>query len=159
MWYIKSENFKFAGGNIFLELINVHSLMVTYIKSPWWKMICYLCLYNRKNRKLHYVIVYVLWINKIIRYHLPIDRSTVMGKWSHKVSFSPSRHEWCNLTNFYHPFFFINVTIRECNFTMGTISGIGFAQALVHTSQHLCCDLYALVLVQNPFPRLSPWWN
>ena len=53
--------------------------------------------------------------------------------------------------------FFINVTIRECNFAMGTILGKGFAQALVHTSQHLClqhscCDLYALVLVQNPFP-------
>ena len=54
--------------------------------------------------------------------------------------------------------FFINVNIRECNFAMGTILGKGFAQALVHTSQHLClryscCDLYALVLVQNPFPR------
>ena len=34
--------------------------------------------------------------------------------------------------------FFINVTIRECNFAMGTILGKGFAQALVHTSQHLC---------------------
>ena len=34
--------------------------------------------------------------------------------------------------------FFTNVTIRECNFAMGTILGKGFAQALVHTSQHLC---------------------
>ena len=34
--------------------------------------------------------------------------------------------------------FFINVTIRECNFAMGTILRKGFAQALVHTSQHLC---------------------
>ena len=97
-------------------------------------------------------------------YHLPIvDRST-MGKWNHKVSFTHSRHEWCNLTNFYRALFFINVTIRECNFAMGTILGKGFAQALVHTSQHLClrhlcCDLYALVLVLNPFPRLSPWRN
>jgi hypothetical protein len=40
--------------------------------------------------------------------------------------------------NFLSPIFFINVTIRECNFAMGTISGMGFTQALVHTSQHLC---------------------
>ena len=59
--------------------------------------------------------------------------------------------------------FYLHFT-RMSNFTMGTILGKGFAQALMHTSQHLClwhscCDLYALVLVQNPFPRLSPWWN
>ena len=28
--------------------------------------------------------------------------------------------------------------IRECNFGMGTISGKGFEQALMHKSQHLC---------------------
>ena len=89
----------------------------------------------------------LLWVSEIIRYHLHIH----------------SRHELGNLTNFYLTFFFIiNVTIRDCNFAMGTILGKGFAQALVHTSQclclrHSCCDLYALVVVQNPFPRLSPW--
>ena len=29
---------------------------------------------------------------------------------------------------------FINVTIRECNFAMGTILGKGFAEAQVHTN-------------------------
>ena len=58
-------------------------------------------------------------------------------------------------------FFFINVTNRDCNFTIGTILGKDFAQALVHTSQHLClqhscCDLHALVLVQKPFPKIVP---
>ena len=61
-----------------------------------------------------------------------------MCKWNHKVPFTHSRHEWGNLTNFNFACFFINVTIRECNFAMGTILGKGFAQALVHTSQHLC---------------------
>ena len=58
-----------------------------------------------------------------------------MVKWNHKVSFTHSRyprHEWCNLTNFYCALFFINVAIRECNFAMGTISGMGFAQAHSH---------------------------
>ena len=38
--------------------------------------------------------------------------------------------------------FFINVTIRECNFAMGKMLEKGFA--------------HALVLVQNHFPILSP---
>ena len=117
-----------------------------------------------KNALLPMSLYSLLCVNEIIRYHLHIvDRST-MCKWNHKVSFTHSRHEWGNLTNFNLACFFINVIIRECNFAMGTILGKGFAQALVHTSQHLClrhscCDLYALVLVQNPFPRLSPWRN
>ena len=32
----------------------------------------------------------------------------------------------------------MDVTIRECNFAMGTILEEGFAKALVRTSQHLC---------------------
>ena len=30
-----------------------------------------------------------------------------MCKWNHKVSFTHSRHEWCNLTNFYLAFFLL----------------------------------------------------
>ena len=48
------------------------------------------------------------------------------------------------------------------NFTMGTILGKGFAQAQVHTNHSTSAEgtsavMYARVLVQNPFPRLSPW--
>ena len=50
-----------------------------------------------------------------------------MSKWYRKASFTHSRHEWCNLTNFYHAFF-INVTIRECNFAMGTLDISTFFQ-------------------------------
>ena len=51
---------------------------------------------------------------------------------------------------------------RLSNFTMGTILGKGFAQAQVHTNHSASAEgtsavMYARVLVQNPFPRLSPW--
>ena len=60
----------------------------------------------------------------------------------------------------YLAFFFINVTIRECNFAMGTILGKGLAQAQVHTNHSTSAEgisavMYARVLVQNSFPRLS----
>ena len=60
--------------------------------------------------------------------------------------------------------FFINVTIRECNFTMGTMLGKGFAQAQVHANHSTSAEgtsavMYALLLVQNPFPILFPWRN
>ena len=56
--------------------------------------------------------------------------------------------------NFLSRILFINVTIRECNFAMGAILAKGFAQALVHTSQHLClrhscCDLHGEVAFSN----------
>ena len=52
--------------------------------------------------------------------------------------------------------------VQMSNFTMGTISGMGFAQAQVHTNHSTSAEgtsavMYARVLVQNPFPRLSPW--
>jgi hypothetical protein len=34
----------------------------------------------------------LLWINEIIRYHLPIVDLSTMGKCNHKVSFTHSRH-------------------------------------------------------------------
>ena len=48
------------------------------------------------------------------------------------------------------------------NFAMGTILGKSFAQAQVHTNHSTSAEgtsavMYARVLVQNPFPRLSPW--
>ena len=123
--------------------------------------------------RFHLIFGYLDWglsLHKVkfthSRHHLPICSRllSTLIKWNYKVSFNHSRNEWCNLTNFYHAFLFINFPIRECNFTMETILEKGFAQALAHTSQHLCfrhscCDLYALVLVQNPLPRSSPWQN
>jgi len=46
------------------------------------------------------------------------------------------------------------------NFAMGTITGIGFAQAQLHTNHSMSAKgtsavTYARVLVKNPFPRLS----
>ena len=38
---------------------------------------------------------------------------------------------------------------RECNFTMGTILGKGFAQALVHTVNSTCAWA-------KPFPKIVP---
>ena len=36
-----------------------HSLIAALIKSPWWKMLSFLCLYNiKKLVKLQYVIIY-----------------------------------------------------------------------------------------------------
>ena len=60
-----------------------------------------------KNALLPMSLYSLLWVNEIIRYHLHIvDRST-MCKWNHKVSFTHSRHEWCNLTDFYLAFFLL----------------------------------------------------
>ena len=41
--------------------------------------------------------------------------------------------------------------IRECNFGMGTISGKGFEQALMHKSQHLCSCILSKKVVLNFF--------
>ena len=50
-----------------------HSLIAALIKSPWWKMLSLLCLYNvKKLVKIQYVI-------------------STMVKWNHKVSFHHSR--------------------------------------------------------------------
>ena len=60
-----------------------------------------------KNALLPMSLYSLICVNEIIRYHLHIvDRST-MCKWNHKVSFTHSRHEWCNLTNFYLAFFLL----------------------------------------------------
>ena len=89
-----------------------------------------------KNALLPMSLYSLLCVNEIIRYHLHIvDRST-MCKWNHKVSFTHSRHEWGNLTNFNLACFFINVTIRECNFAMGTILGKGFPEVLSQDCPH-----------------------
>ena len=48
--------------------------------------------------------------------------------------------------------------IRECNFTIETNFGKDSAQALMPSALVLN-ELYALVLVENPFPKLSPWRN
>ena len=84
-----------------------------------------------------------------------------MVKWNHKVSFTHSRHEWCNLTNFYCALFFINVAIRECNFAMGTILGKDFPQALVHTVIAWVPKAQVLWNVctyacGKPFPKIVP---
>ena len=48
------------------------------------------------------------------------------------------------------------------NFAMGTILGKGFAQAQVHTNHSMSAEgtsavMNLRVVVQNPFPRLTPW--
>ena len=45
--------------------------------------------------------------------------------------------------------FFINVTIRECNFAMGTILGKGFAQAQVHTNHNTSAEGTSAVICMN----------
>ena len=46
---------------------------------------------------------------------------------------------------------------RECNFAMGTNFGQGFCAS---TGAYIKALVpLALVLAQNPFPKLSPWRN
>ena len=63
----KRENILHA--SLFLEDCTYQ--IVALIKSPWWKMLCYLCLYNKKNRQIA-LFNSLLWVNEIIRYHLSI---------------------------------------------------------------------------------------
>ena len=60
-----------------------------------------------KNALLPMSLYSLLCVNEIIRYHLHIVERSTMCKWNHKVSFTHSRHEWCNLTNFYLAFFLL----------------------------------------------------
>ena len=53
----------------------LYSLIVVLIKLPWWKMLCHLCLYNKKMCQIA-LCNSLLWVNKIKKYHLHIvDRS------------------------------------------------------------------------------------
>ena len=55
-----------------------HSLIVAFIKSPWWKMLCYLCLYNNKNRQIA-LCNSLLWVNDNLGFHFSIvDYCTLM---------------------------------------------------------------------------------
>ena len=77
-------------------------------------------------------------------YHLPIvDRST-MSKWNHKVSFTHSRHEWCNLTNFYHTFFLLTSLLENATLPWGQ-----FWERFLH--KHSCTCACA-----KPFPKIVP---
>ena len=114
-----------------------------------------------KNALLPMSLYSLLCVNEIIRYHLHIvDRST-MCKWNHKVSFTHSRHEWCNLTNFYLAFFLLMSLLENATSPWGqSWERVLHKHSCIH---HSTCAfgtravMYALVLVQNPFPRLSPW--
>ena len=77
-----------------------HSLIAALIKSPWWKMLSLLCLYNiKKLVKLQYVI-------------------STMVKWNHKVSFHHSRllH-----TAIWQVFLYYKDIRRKAFFTMATL--------------------------------------
>ena len=42
-----------------------------------------------------------------------------MCKWNHKVSFTHSRHEWCNLTNFHLAFFLLMSLLENATLPWG----------------------------------------
>ena len=42
--------------------IKQHSLIVALIKLPWWKTLCYLCLYNKKKTCQNATCISLLWV-------------------------------------------------------------------------------------------------
>ena len=63
----------------------VHSLIAALIKSPWWKMLSFLCLYNIKKTCQIAVCNNLLWWNDTLWFHFTIVDIT-----------------YCNLTSFFY---------------------------------------------------------
>ena len=137
-------------------------------------MLSFLCLCKIKTCQIA-VCNNLIWWNEIIVYHFTTVDLSTMVKWKKRHHFIIVDYYILKFNKF---FFFLLPSItyycrltsnasRECNFAMGTILGKDFPQALVRTVQstcafgrrHKCSELYAQVLVENPFPRLSPWQN
>ena len=92
-YFLRLVLYSFEYIDTLTSLINGHSLIVALIKSPWWKMLCYLCLFNKINCQIA-LCNSLLWVNEIIVYHLPI------------VDMNDAK-----LTNFYRALFFINARL------------------------------------------------
>ncbi len=71
-----------------------------------------------------------------------------MGKWNHKVSFTHSRHEWCNLTNFYHTFFLLMSLLENATSPWGQSW-----ERVLH--KHKCIQITALVIFFSIWQSLT----
>ena len=72
---------------IVFELIyytNGHSLIAALIKSPWWKILSFLCLYKIKTCQIAVCNNLLLW-NEIIVYHFTMVDLSTMVKWNQRA--------------------------------------------------------------------------
>ena len=69
------------------SFMKTHSLIAALIKSPWWKMLSFLCLYKIKTCQIA-VCNNLLWWNEIIVYHFTIVDLSTMVKWNQRHHFT-----------------------------------------------------------------------